>query len=490
MKLCSLIDHLPFARVENGDADPEIISIEHDTRRVKEGSLFVCIEGTKFDGHDFAPEAVKKGAVAVLSNRKLELDVPNIIVNDTKRALAVLANVFYDFPSGDLFLIGVTGTNGKTSVTHLIDHIFASEKKKTGIIGTLYAKIGKETYELKNTTPDSLALQKYFYEMRQRNVETVSMEVSSHALIQGRAWGTDFDVAVFTNLTQDHLDYHKTMEEYKKAKTLLFSQLGNSYSSDRKKFAVLNADDPVSNELKQMTAAHVITYGIKNKPDVRAENILYSPGKTEFDVHTPEGKVRIQIPLIGEFNVYNTLAAISTGLAYGFSLEAMADSLRYFKGVPGRFELVQAGQDFTVIVDYAHTPDSLENVLKTIHQLKHNRIFVVVGCGGDRDKGKRPLMAKVACDYATDPVFTSDNPRSEDPLAIIKDMEEGVKGRKYQVIPDRREAIRYAVNNASVGDIVLIAGKGHEDYQIIGDKIIDFDDRLEAKEAIIEKTIK
>ncbi|WP_033829308.1 UDP-N-acetylmuramoyl-L-alanyl-D-glutamate--2,6-diaminopimelate ligase [Bacillus andreraoultii] len=487
MKLQTLLIHLPFAKQVNCEDNPEIKAIEQDTRKVKEGTLFICIEGAQFDGHKFAKEAESKGAVAILSNREVDVNIPNIIVPDTHRAMAIVADAFYRQPTHNLFLVGVTGTNGKTSVTHMVDHIFRSTNKKTGLIGTLYTKIGEKIFETKNTTPDSLTLQKTFREMSDEHVEVVSMEVSSHALAQGRVWGSDFDVAVFTNLTQDHLDYHKTMEEYKKAKGLLFSQLGNTYRSDRPKFAVLNVDDAATEEYKRVTSAHIITYGINGECDVRAKNLKFTSTGTSFQLETPVGNKQMSIRLVGTFNVYNVLAAISVGIVADISLDQIIDSLSSFQGVPGRFELVSVGQQFPVIVDYAHTPDSLENVLKTVRSLSPKRIFVVVGCGGDRDHGKRPLMAQIACKYATNPIFTSDNPRSEDPLAILKDMEAGVQGQTYQVIPDRRQAIHTAIHAANNGDVVLIAGKGHETYQIVGDKILDFDDRLVAKDALNDK---
>lgn len=385
-------------------------------------------------------------------------------------------------------MVGITGTNGKTSVSHIVEHMFKTCSKQTGLIGTLYTKIGNQVFEAKNTTPDSLTLQKTLNKMVEEHTTAVSMEVSSHALVQGRVWGVDFDVAVFTNLTQDHLDYHKTMEEYKKAKGLLFSQLGNRYGDLEKKFAVLNSDDPASDEYKQITSANTLTYGIEHSSDVQAENIYYTNQGTVFDVSTPVGSSKVSTNLIGKFNVYNTLSAIAVGLCANLPLEAIVNSLADFNGVPGRFELVNEKQNFPVIVDYAHTPDSLENVLKTAQSLANNsKIFVVVGCGGDRDKTKRPIMAQVACQYATHAIFTSDNPRTEDPIQILKDMEEGVIGLDYNVIPDRKEAIHYAIQEAEDGDVIIIAGKGHEDYQIIGDQKFDFDDRKLAREAILKK---
>lgn len=486
MKLQELLKTLHSFIPFSGD-DPEITSIENDNRKVQKGSLFVCIKGYTVDGHDFAGSAVQNGAVAILAEKPMSLDVPVIIVNDTNRAMAVLADAFYGQPTKKLHLIGVTGTNGKTTTSHLIEKILSDAGKKTGLIGTLYTKIGEETLETKNTTPESLTLQKTFKKMSDSQVNSVVMEVSSHALDLGRVHGCDFDVAVFTNLTQDHLDYHLTMDEYKRAKSLLFSQLGNTFSLEKPKFAVLNADDSASDLYRKSTAAHVVTYGIDHKADIQAKKIEMSSTGTSFILETQAGEYPVEIQLIGKFSIYNVLASAAAALVSGIAIKDIIQSLSTVKGVAGRFELVNAGQNFTVIVDYAHTPDSLENVLKTIQQFAKKKIYVVVGCGGDRDRTKRPIMAKIACQYATDPIFTSDNPRSEDPLAILSEMEEGVRGEKYTVVPDRREAIKLAVNQASQGDIILIAGKGHETYQIIGSQVHDFDDRLTAKEAILGK---
>jgi UDP-N-acetylmuramoyl-L-alanyl-D-glutamate--2,6-diaminopimelate ligase len=469
------------------EANPEITSIENDNRKVQQGSLFICIKGYTVDGHDFAQLAVENGASAILAERPLKLDVPVLVVNDTKRAMAVLADAFYEHPTKQLHLIGITGTNGKTTTSHLIEKIFSDAGKKTGLIGTMYTKIGDEILETKNTTPESLTLQKTFKSMVDASVEAAVMEVSSHALDLGRVHGCDYNVAVFTNLTQDHLDYHHTMEEYKRAKSLLFSQLGNTYDVKHPKFAVLNADDPASETYKKSTAAHVVTYGIDQNADIKAIDIEMTSSGTKFILQTFGKHLPMEIQLIGKFSIYNVLASVAAALVSGIPIEKIIGSIENVKGVAGRVELVNAGQNFTVIVDYAHTPDSLENVLKTVRQFAKRKIFVVVGCGGDRDRTKRPLMAKIACQFATDPIFTSDNPRSEDPLAILKDMEEGVHGENYLVIPDRKQAIATAIQNAANGDVILIAGKGHETYQIIGKQVHDFDDRLVAKEAIMGK---
>jgi UDP-N-acetylmuramoyl-L-alanyl-D-glutamate--2,6-diaminopimelate ligase len=486
MKLQELIAHLHLVVTYTGP-DPEITNIENDNRKVVNGSLFICLKGYTVDGHDYAKSAVLNGASAVLAEKPLDLDVPVIIVKDTYRAMAILADAFYGQPSHDLHLIGVTGTNGKTTTSHLIETIFSYQNKKTGLIGTMYTKIGEEKVENKNTTPESLVLQKTFRNMIDQKVEMAVMEVSSHALHLGRVHGCDFNIAVFTNLSQDHLDYHESMEDYKQAKQLLFSQLGNTFNNRKPKYAILNADDPTVNEFTKATAAHVLTYGIDSDADIKADNIRMTPKGTTFDIVVNSVRFPISIQLAGKFNIYNVLASVATALVSKIGISEIIAALETIEGVPGRFELVDAGQDFSVIVDYAHTPEALENVLKTIKQFSESKIFVVIGCGGDRDKTKRPLMAEIACRYATNPIFTSDNPRSEDPVAILKDMEVGVKDHNYHSIVDRREAITFAIREAKAGDILLIAGKGHETYQIIGDKTFDFDDRLVAKEAIKER---
>lgn len=483
MKLLDLLQHLhPIVPYECENVT--IQSIENDHRHVSVGSLFICITGYTVDGHNFAQAAVDNGAIAVIAERQLSLPVPVIVVKDTRRAMAILADAFYRHPSHRLHLIGITGTNGKTTTTHLIEKIFRDTGTKTGLIGTMYTKIGEKELATKNTTPESLTLQKTFHQMVIEDVKTVAMEVSSHALHLGRVHGVDFDIALFTNLSQDHLDYHETMEAYAQAKGLLFAQLGNTFQLNKPKYAIFNEDDPMSSTYQKMTSAHIFTFGIDKQADVMAKNVQITAKGTTFELITPIGTKNVSIQMAGKFSVYNVLAAVCVAIVSGLELTNIIRSIEAVKGVAGRFELVEADQDFTVIVDYAHTPDGLENVLTTVEQFAEKRVFVVVGCGGDRDKTKRPQMAKIACQYGTDAIFTSDNPRSEDPLQILKDMEAGVEGENFKSIVDRREAIAYAVEQASAGDVILIAGKGHETYQIIGDQVLDFDDRLVAKEAI------
>ncbi|WP_270181785.1 UDP-N-acetylmuramoyl-L-alanyl-D-glutamate--2,6-diaminopimelate ligase [Alkalihalobacillus sp. CinArs1] len=482
MRLDDLL-HALFTYKKLGSENPEITSVESDNRTVTEGSLFVCIPGYTVDGHDFAEDAVKKGAAAIVAQKEMKLSVPVIVVKDTHRALAELANHYYQNPTQAFNLIGVTGTNGKTTVSHLIEKVHRDQNQKTGLIGTINIKIGDEEFETKNTTPEPLLLQKQFANMRDHGVKTAVMEVSSHALTLGRVRGCDYDIAVFTNLTQDHLDYHGTMEEYRQAKGLLFSQLGNTYDTGKKKVAILNADDPASLEYEKMTSAHIFTYGIDQEADVKAVDISFSATGTEFQLITHEGVKEVNIKLTGKFSVYNALAAIAACHAAGISLDDTLKSLGEIQGVPGRFELVDEGQNFPVIVDYAHTPDSLENVLTTVKEMAKGNVYAVVGCGGDRDRTKRPLMAKIATKVADTTVLTSDNPRSEDPERILDDMVDGVDGH-YVRITDRAEAIAYAIDHATEGDVVLIAGKGHETYQIIGEHVYDFDDREVARQAI------
>ncbi|MCM3787657.1 UDP-N-acetylmuramoyl-L-alanyl-D-glutamate--2,6-diaminopimelate ligase [Domibacillus indicus] len=486
MDLSTVLRALPFYQ-QDKDGNPAITSMENDHRLVQEGSIFICIKGFTFDGHNAAEEAVRKGAAAIVAERPVDVSVPVIYVPDTKRAMALLAAHFYGYPTDSFHLIGITGTNGKTTTSHLIDHILRAHGETTGLIGTMYMKIGDQTIETKNTTPESLTLQKTFSNMKEAGVTAAVMEVSSHALQEGRTNGTAFNVAVFTNLTQDHLDFHKTMDEYRTAKGLLFARLGNVMHSDRPSFAVLNADDAASAVYRSMTAAHVVTYGIDHPADIRAKDIRLTSGGTAFTITYPGGELQVQSKLAGRFNVYNMLAAFAAGFVSNIKPETIQTALEQVEGVAGRFEVVPNDRDISVIVDYAHTPDSLINVLQTVRPLTKGRVIAIAGCGGDRDKTKRPLMAQAACKYADEAIFTSDNPRSEDPKTILKDMEAGVPQERYTVIEDRKEAIFEAIRTAKPGDAVVIAGKGHETYQLIGKDVFHFDDREIAKEALLQK---
>ncbi|UTR04854.1 UDP-N-acetylmuramoyl-L-alanyl-D-glutamate--2,6-diaminopimelate ligase [Alkalihalobacillus sp. LMS6] len=485
MKLEELLHQIRGIKIaEEKEAAIEIDHLEMDSREVRAKTLFFCINGYTVDGHDFAKSAYDNGAVAIIAEKELDLPIPVFVVRDTKRVMAQLANRFYDNPTKKLQLIGVTGTNGKTSVTHILDQLFRQEQRTTGLIGTMYTKVGDEVIETKNTTPESLVLQQRFQAMVDQKVDTALMEVSSHALHLGRVRGCDFDIAIFTNLSPDHIDYHQTMDHYMYAKSLLFSQLGNTYDG---KTAIFNSDDQVADQLIQMTTADIITYGIKKPADIMASDVRIESNGTTFTLTVFGESVEIKMSLIGLFNVYNVLAAVSAAYVSGFSLSSIQKGLAHISGIAGRFEPIDSGQDFAVIVDYAHTPDSLENVLKTVQDFASNKVRVVVGCGGDRDKSKRPVMGEIAVRYADETIFTSDNPRTENPSMILQDMTAGLDRDQYRLIEDRTEAIHYAMNQAEKNDIIVIAGKGHETYQEIGRNRTYFDDREVARTALKER---
>lgn len=458
--------------------------LEIDHRNIEDGDVFICLQGFTVDGHQFAQQAEENGAIAIISEYPVDVSIPTLIVTNTNEILAKVAAYYYNFPSHELSLFGITGTNGKTTISYLLEAIFQQYEKKTGIIGTIQTKIGKQTFPVTNTTPNALTLQKTLSHMTQANVEAVFMEVSSHALKLGRSHGCDYDVAIFTNLSQDHLDFHDTMDDYLQAKSLLFSQLGNTYHRANQKFAIINEDDPASDFIKTSTAQHILTYGCYNKADVMALNINTSIFQTNFTMSTPSGSIEINSPLIGKFNIYNMLAAATAAIAKNIPLQVIQKAFKQIEGISGRFEKVRNSEDFAVIVDYAHTPDSLENVLQTIQTFAEGQIYVVVGCGGDRDRSKRPQMANIALKYADKAIFTSDNPRTEDPHLILQDMIKGTKKLHYEVIVDRKEAIDRAIELAMPKDIVLIAGKGHETFQQIDRIKYEFDDRKIAEEAI------
>lgn len=485
MRLEELLAWLPFTKCSVDIKEKEVRALAIDHRLVRPGDVFLCIKGHTVDGHDFAGKAAENGAMLIIAEKTVDVPVPQILVSDTKRALAVLATGFYGNPTATIPLIGITGTNGKTTISYLLDSIFKENDKQTGIIGTIQMKIGQKTYALENTTPNALVLQHAFSMMHKAGIEQAMMEVSSHALAEGRTYGCQFDIAVFTNLTQDHLDYHTDMDAYLEAKALLFSQLGNAYG-EKPKFAIINMDDPAAKTLIQQTGQHIMTYGCSEAAQVRALNWKLTAGGAVFTLATPVGTTTISSNLVGKFNIYNMLAAAAAALASGVSLTIIKRGLESIHGVDGRMEQVAIGQPFSVLVDYAHTPDSLRHVLTTIQEFAKQRILVVVGCGGDRDRTKRSVMAKVAVDYADTAIFTSDNPRNENPMAIIQDMtvELDQAVDHYQVIVDRKAAIHKAIQLAASEDIVLIAGKGHEDYQEIKGEKYPFDDRVIAREAI------
>lgn len=481
MELNKLIEKLDIKDKINFNPTLEIKGISYNSNTTKNDEIFVCLRGEHVDGHNFAEDAVKKGAVAIMCETKLELNVPQIIVASTEQSIAPLADTFYESPSKDINLIGVTGTNGKTTVTHLIQRIIEATTGKCALIGTLGYKLTSdgEYKEAKHTTPQAPELQRTLTLIKDdANIENVSMEVSSHALVQNRVGGCQYNCAVFTNLTQDHLDYHVTMDRYFDAKALLFKRL---VAGDK---AIINIDDNYAERFISTLAGGVnlYTYGIKKDADIKAENIRFSPSGATFDCVTPNQKYEIKLSMNGMFSVYNVLAALTTAYAYNLDIETAIKALEPLKGVAGRFEIIV--EEPLVIVDYAHTPDGLKNVLNAAREItpKDNNLICVFGCGGDRDATKRPKMGAIAEELSDKIIITSDNPRSEDPQQIITDILAGFKSTNNVIVEaDRGKALEYIKEIANKNDVVVVAGKGHEDYQILADKTIHFDDREEVR---------
>lgn len=464
-----------------GDVNIEIKDIVYDSRKAGEGSLFVCIDGFKTDGHRFVPQALENGTKVFLVQKDIEVpeEVTVVKAKDTRYGLAHVSANFYHHPSKKFKLIGITGTKGKTTSTYMIKSILDTYGHKTGLIGTISNKIGEETLPTDRTTPESSDLQQLFNEMVQRKVDSVVMEVSSHALELHRVALSDFDIGVFTNLTKDHLDFHETYENYLNAKIKLFNMC---------KKGLVNIDNEYGKEVLNKASCEVYTMGIDNEADIRAVNIIKHPDRVSFKVITPwfSGDVEVNIP--GKFSVYNALAAIGSCSLLGVPFEFIKKGLKKVV-VPGRAEVVNIDKDYTVIIDYAHSPDSLENILTTIKEYAKGRVVCVFGCGGDRDRTKRADMGRISGKLADFTIITSDNPRTEDPEKIIEDIEQGIKDTKaeYIKIVDRREAIKYTLLNAKEGDIILLAGKGHETYIILEDKTIHFDEREVVKEILEEQ---
>ena len=477
-----------------GPVTAEVSHITADSRTVQEGSLFICLVGATVDAHTFVDKAVEDGAVAIIASKPVTVPdhVSVLYVEDTRQALQDAVPFFYDYPASKMRMIGVTGTNGKTTTTHIIAHLLRSQGYTVGVIGTVHILIDDQSYPIHNTTPDVADLQQILQQMVDAGVTHCIMEVSSHALALGRTAGVEYDTAVFTNLTQDHLDFHKTFDNYLAAKATLFKQVSASYQVKEGKGAVINVDDAYGQAIVDVTTAPMITYSTEDKGTMNASNLSVTAKSSEFTLTYGEASYTIQTKIAGLFNVYNTLAAVGACVYEGLTMDDIVKGLRTFTAVPGRFELIEEGQEFAVVVDYAHTPDGLENILQTAKKIVENRILVVFGCGGDRDATKRPIMGRIAAQYGDRVFVTSDNPRTEDPVQIVKDVEVGVKeglrdGVDYDVIVDRREAIFGAIAEAKAGDVVIIAGKGHEDYQILKDETIHFDDREVAREALKER---
>ena len=475
---------------QRGDANCLVHAITDDSRAVTDGSLFVAVKGERVDGHGFVEQAIKAGAVAVVGQGAVASGPLSFVrVADSRKALGLLGSRFHRDPSTHLKMIGVTGTNGKTTTTYLCKALLEGIGRRVGLIGTVGYQIGQEILPASHTTPGALDLQELLAKMVERKLTAAVMEVSSHALALDRTLGCEYDVAVFTNLTQDHLDFHHTMEEYFEAKLRLFTGLAGGQKAGKR--AIVNMDDPRGNAIRAACPVPVWGYAIQNQADLRAEQVRLSLTGTTFTAATPAGTFIVESRLVGEHNVYNLLGAIGVALHDGATSGQICEATAHITNVPGRFERVSSGQDFTVVVDYAHTEDALLRLLTAAQALKTGRIITVFGCGGDRDRGKRPKMGRAAVEYSDVVILTSDNPRTEDPMAILHEVEVGVRDAlerrshvQYHLVSDRREAIGAAIREAHRGDMVLIAGKGHEDYQIIGAKKFHFDDREVAREAI------
>ena len=484
MKLDELIEHLDYKDLINF-RNVEISGISYNSKTTKKGDIFICLTGEYTDGHEYAKDALANGAAALLVEKKVDIDkkIPQVVVSSTRHKIADIADRFYSSPSRGINLVGITGTNGKTTVTHLIQKIFEENGEKCALIGTLGYKLSSsgEYRDAKHTTPQAPELQATLRMIKDvEKIDNVVMEVSSHALEQNRVGGCCFNGAVLTNLTQDHLDYHITMDNYFEAKALLFRGLAEG------DFAVINADDDYAQRFLGVVPLNVrkFTYGVKKQADVMAKDINFSLNGAEFTLVTSEGEFAVNLHMNGMFSVYNVLAAVTASLAMGIELKVALKALENVKGVAGRFEVV--AKKPLVIVDYAHTPDGLENVLNSAREItpKDGKLICLFGCGGDRDATKRPKMGAIAEKIADKIVITSDNPRSEDPQTIITDIIAGLKStnpEKVTVEPDRGHAIALLKDIAGNNDVVVIAGKGHEDYQILKDSTIHFDDREEAR---------
>lgn len=472
--------------------DEVISGVTYDSRKVQPGFAFFCITGEMTDGNNFIADAIKSGAAVIVTERKpADPSIPAAVVPDVRTAMAALSAEFYDYPSRKMRVIGVTGTNGKTTTTHLIERILNDTGRACGLIGTLGARYqaGADYTDVKHTTPQAADLQRMLATMRDGNCKYVSMEVSSHALAQKRVAACEFAIAAITNITQDHLDFHKTMEHYWKSKRLLFQDLALSTHENRA--AILNFDDPLYEPFRDAVpqGVRIISYGWAQPADVFVQSVEWKSAGTLLRLSTPNGEVEMKLKLSGKFNVYNVMAATAVCIADGLSLDEIKQSLESFPGVAGRFEVVSSGVEGEplCIVDYAHTPDGLENVLKAAANVvpEGGKLIVVFGCGGDRDASKRPQMGEIAEDHADEVVVTSDNPRSEDPQQIIANILAGIKRMKnVKVESDRAAAIKMAISAANDKDVVVVAGKGHENYQILRDRTIPFDDRAEVLTAL------
>ena len=483
MKLTEVMDGVNVQNWQGG-RQTEVSALAYESDRVEPGSLFCTWKGKVKDGHTFVPDAVKRGAVAVVAERPLgDLKIPGIRVENGRRALGRMAANFYGNPSRQVRVVGVTGTNGKTSTAMLLQSLLEMGGLRSGLLGTVVNDTGKGRMGAKHTTPEALDLQQYLAEMRENGCRAAAIEVSSHALDQGRTEGVEFAGAIFTNLGRDHLDYHQTLEAYEEAKAQLFRGLGAGA------FAVINAEDPVGIRMVNRCApgVRIIRYGV-GRGEVCTRDLKMGTGGSSFVLRTSESEVAATLPWLGRFNVSNALAAAAGALAAGVPLEKVAAGLGRAPAVPGRMERVAGPQEITVLIDYAHTEDAVRAALETLRPLTRGKLWIVLGAGGDRDQGKRPKMAAAAASLADEVILTSDNPRSEDPAVILREMRSGVSsGPRVQVIESRSEAIRDVVLGAAKGDVVLIAGKGHEEFQEIRGAKLPFSDRREAERAWAER---
>jgi UDP-N-acetylmuramoyl-L-alanyl-D-glutamate--2,6-diaminopimelate ligase len=489
MQLTDLIQRLNVKSIQ-GPVDREITGVRYDSRRIAPGDLFVAVRGAAFDGHSFIGQAIDKGAVAVVGEQTaLSQRATTIVVEDSRQALALLGATFFGNPSRNLKMIGVTGTNGKSTSTFLIKHLLEHAGQSTGLIGTVQYEIGERLLPAPRTTPESLDLQELLSKCVEAGCRNVVIEVSSHALSQGRANEIEFTVGVFTNLTRDHLDFHRGMKDYFEAKARLFESLRQSGNKDRK--AVINVDDPYGQQLvgRYGRDLSIVTYGLGARADFRASDFKIEMNGTSYRLDAKDKSYLVRLPLIGRFNIYNSLAALATARAVGLDVRNAVLALAKAPQIPGRLEAVPAKRKFQVFVDYAHTDDALLNVVKTCRDLNPSRLILVFGCGGNRDRTKRPLMGAIADQYADFAFITSDNPRKEDPEEILRDVEAGFQHKNYEKIVDRREAIARAITMAQPRDIVLIAGKGHEKYQEFSDHTIPFDDVEIAGRALEENPV-
>ena len=485
MRLRTLLDEIDYIDLVNlEDTSYEIEGISYNSKKAKPNDIFICLTGEHVDGHEYAEEAAANGAVVFVVERRLNFDVPQIVVPSTEEVIAKISSLFYGNPSTKLNIIGVTGTNGKTTVTHLIQKLYEANEQKCALIGTLGHKFSSDDsyHNAKHTTPQAPELQSILYDINEKCIDNVVMEVSSHALVQHRVDYVDFNGAVLTNLTQDHLDFHITMDNYFKAKAILFAQL---VAGD---FAVVNADDKYAERFLEVISptVSVYTYGIDKKADIMAKDVVFEHDGASFTCVVRDKEYKAKLAMNGMFSVYNILAALATALALNFDIEKSLRVLEKIPGVAGRFEIIVNKP--TVIVDYAHTPDGLENVLKAAREItpKEGQLICIFGCGGDRDATKRPKMGEIAEKLADKVIVTSDNPRSENPQQIITDiLERNKKVNDVIVEPDRELAIKEAYKLANANDVVLVAGKGHEDYQILATETIHFDDREKVKEIFI-----